>query len=262
MYLCLPRSTLNILVIISQYHPAQTPNTLRWTPLIEELILRGHHVSILTTKRRGWPDKDERSDVTTYRAGYNTLLDRLYDLLNKKARRNETGTRGASGGGILSGLIQRLVDKTWRKTYWPDGSKLFLKPGLKMGRDIIRDEKIDRVISVGLPFTAHLIGQGLKAAEPKLHWHMDIQDPFCYSKEFWVNNFDKYADKNVSAERSAFVTCDSASVTNPVAREKYMELFPEQAHKLSVVPPLFALPHIDENDACLLYTSPSPRDRG
>ena len=214
--------------------------------MIEELISRGHRVSILTTKRRGWPDKDVRSEVTIYRAGYNTLLDRLYDVLNRKARRNETGTSGTSSGGILSGLIQRLVDKTWRKTYWPDGSKLFLKPGLKVGRDIIRDEKIDRIISVGLPFTAHLIGQGLKAIKPNMHWHMDIQDPFCYSKEFWVNNFDKYADKNINAERSAFEHCDSASVTNPVAKEKYVELFPEQTHKLTLVPPLFAMPKIDE----------------
>ena len=105
--------------------------------MIEELISRGHRVSILTTKRRGWPDKDVRSEVTIYRAGYNTLLDRLYDVLNRKARRNETGTGGTSSGGILSSMIQRIVDKTWRKTYWPDGSKLFLKPGLKVGRDII-----------------------------------------------------------------------------------------------------------------------------
>ena len=53
-----------------------------------------------------------RSEVTIYRAGYNTLLDRLYDVLNRKARRNETGTGDTSSGGILSGLIQRLVDKT------------------------------------------------------------------------------------------------------------------------------------------------------
>ena len=244
---------MNILIIISQYHPAQTPNTLRWQPLISAMQAAGHQVSVLTTKRRGWPLSETVDGLAIYRAGYNSLLDRLYDLLNRQARRNETNTGGSNRPGLFTSIIQRLVDKTWRRTYWPDGSRLFLKPGIKKGKDLLKSHNIERVISVGLPFTSHLIGQSLKEAQPDLHWHMDIQDPFCYSKEFWVNNFEKYSDRNMKAEKEAFESADSISVTNAVAKKRYVELFPSQANKIAVVPPLFSKPIVDEDNKDAYY---------
>ncbi len=211
------------------------------------MLQRGHLVTVLTTKRRGRPDVEDVDGVTIYRAGYNTLLDRIYDLTNRKSRRNETGS-SVSSPGLLASILQRIVDKTWRKRYWPDGSKLFLKPGIKQAKTIIKETDIDRVISVGLPFTAHLIGQAIKEANPTVWWQMDIQDPFCYSKEFWVNNFDKYADKNVEAERKAFSICNKVTVTNEVAQGRYAQLFPQHASKIEVTTPLFALPEIVEGD--------------
>jgi len=243
---------LNILVIISQFHPAQTPNTLRWMPLIQEMLRRGHLVSVLTTKRRGRPDVEKVDGITIYRAGYNTLLDRLYDLTNRKSRRNETGSSVGSPG-LLASILQRVADKTWRKRYWPDGSKLFLKPGIKQGETIIQEKNIDRVISVGLPFTAHLIGQAIKETNPTVWWQMDVQDPFCYSKEFWVNNYDRYADKNVEAEKKAFSICDKVTVTNAVAQARYAELFPLHTAKIEVTTPLFAFPDIVESDENKFY---------
>ena len=159
--------------------------------------------------------------------------------MNKKHRRNEVGGYSA-GTGVLSGMIQSMVDKSWRSRYWPDGSKLFLNPGIALGKKLVSEKNIDRIISVGLPFTCHLIAQALKDDYPHVHWHMDIQDPFSYSKEFWVNNFSKYEDRNVKAEKEAFIACDAASVTNERAMEKYVELIPESQGKLSVIPPLFS----------------------
>ncbi len=169
-----------------------------------------------------------------------------------KSRRNETGSSVGSPG-LLASILQRVADKTWRKRYWPDGSKLFLKPGIKQGKTIIRERNIDRVISVGLPFTAHLIGQAIKETNPTVWWQMDIQDPFCYSKEFWVNNHDRYADKNVDAERKAFSICDKVTVTNTVAQARYAELFPLHTAKIEVTTPLFAFPEIVESDENKFY---------
>lgn len=233
---------MRILLIISQYLPAQTPNTLRWEPLVEYFKDLGHEVSILTTKRSGQPLVEENSHgVKIYRAGYNTLLDRLYDLLNSKKRRHEVGS-GPREPGVLTKLTQLIVSKTWRNRYWPDGSQLFLKPGKAKAQEIVAKDGITHIISVGLPFTCHLIAEATKLVQPTLHWHMDIQDPFCYSKEFRVNNFDKYKTKNIEAEQSTFQNANSISITNERAGEKYLELFPQAADKIKVVPPLFSLP--------------------
>jgi len=201
----------------------------------------GHQVTILTTLRRGEPNISEKNGIKIYRAGYNTFQDLLYDLMNTRNRRNETHAASSAGSGLFSTLVQKLVDKTWRKNYWPDGSKLFLKPGLRAGEKILKDEAIDKIISVGLPFTCHLIARQLKERRASIHWHMDIQDPFSYSHEFWVNNFDKYEAKNLEEEALAFRLADSISVTNSNAMERYADIFPAQCHKLTVIPPLFHL---------------------
>ena len=206
----------------------------------------GHAVSILTTKRRGVTELSSLNGLKVYRAGYNTLLDRIYDLLNSKKRRNEEGYSPSGGAGIATAMIQGMANKFWRNSYWPDGSKLFLKPGIKLGHDIITKDKIEKVISVGLPFTCHWIAKHLKEKFPQLHWVMDIQDPFCYSKEFRVNNFNKYQKKNIEAEAETFKLADQISITNHRAKEKYEEYFQEHMEKVTVIPPLFNLPDGDE----------------
>ena len=212
-------------------------------------------MSILTTKRSGIAEESELGGLRVYRAGYNTLLDRLYDLLKSKHRRNEEGySTGAGGVGLASGLLQGIANKFWRNNYWPDGSKLFIKPGIALGQKIIDQNKIDKIISVGLPFSSHWIAKQLKENNPSLHWVMDIQDPFCYSKEFRVNNFDKYQKKNIKAEAEAFRLADKISITNERAKEKYKDYFPEQINKVTVIPPLFSAANPDKHYDMYLYS--------
>lgn len=244
---------MNILLIISPYEPAQTPNTLRWQPLVAYFKQQGHTVSILTTKRGGYDTKSNDNGIKTYRAGYNTLLDRVYDLVGSKSRRNEMNTTVPSTS-FVSFLMQRFVDKTWRKNYWPDGTKLFLKPGIKAGQQIIREDAITHIISVGLPFTCHLIAATLKKANPSLRWHMDIQDPFSYSDEFWVNNFSKYKQKNIEEEGKAFAQADSISLTNDRAKERYAELFPSEKNKMSLIPPMWHQPTSSDKYDMILFS--------
>ena len=244
---------MRILIIISQYSPAQTPNTLRWIPIAKYFDSLGHNVSILTTKRAGFPEKDTQGPITVYRAGYNTLKDRIYDMFKKRDRRNEVGA-GQTETSIIGSLLERVIDLTWRKYYWPDGSQLFLKLGIKKGKELLESDQYDIIYSVGLPFTCHMIAKALKEENPKLHWHMDIEDPFCYSEEFWVNNFDKYKKKNEKAEKEAFAKADRISVTNGRAMEKYIDLFPSQESKLTVIPPVFVSPDSSVSKDLMLYS--------
>jgi len=178
-----------------------------------------------------------------YRAGYNTLLDYLSDFLNSKKRRNDLAQHSENKGpGRFRKIAEKIADKSWRQNYWPDGSQLFLKPGINIGLDIIKSENITHVISVGLPFTCHLIARHLKEKNPQLVWHQDIQDPFSYSKEFWVNNFEKYEQRNITEEKKAFELSDSISVTNHRASEKYIDLFQFDTKKMTVISPLFHKP--------------------
>jgi len=224
---------LKLLLIISQYSPTQTPNTLRWKSILNYFRQKGIEVKVLTTSRLGSSDHEvSKNDISIYRTGYNSLLDRLNFSTKSQSQRNETGK--SSFHGRPSNL--RLI----AENYWPDGSKLFLTPGIKKANEIIVMANISHVISVGLPFTCHLIAREVKEKHPHLIWTMDIQDPFSYSKEFWVNNFVKYEQKNISEEKKAFEMANSITVTNERAKEKYLDLFPFAKAKLKVIPPLFA----------------------
>lgn len=180
-------------------------------------------------------------------------MDKLYNVFKSDQRRNQVHS-GQPNEGLFYKLAQKLTDKTWRKNYWPDGSKLFLNPGIKQGQEIIAKHAITHMISVGLPFTSHWIAKSLKEQQSQVHWHMDIQDPFSYSEEFWVNNFNKHKQENITAEREAFGLADSSSVTNERAREKYQELFPERTADMKVIPPLFHLPEQREAYDMILFS--------
>ncbi len=244
---------LRLLLIISQFSPSQTPNTLRWSPLAQHLVAQGHEVYVLTTKHSGYPNEETQDGLRIYRAGHNTLMDKLYNTFRSDNRRNEVNA-SIPREGFIYNLVQKLTDKTWRSNYWPDGGKLFLKPGIQKGNELIAKHAITHMISVGLPFTSHWIAKSLKEKHSQLQWHMDIQDPFSYSKEFWVNNFTKHQDKNIAAEQEAFRLADSSSVTNERAKEKYQELFPESTSNMKVIPPLFHLPEEKEAYDMILFS--------
>jgi hypothetical protein len=201
----------------------------------------GIPVTVLTTKNKQKEHQNQNLKYSKKEVGYNTLLDWLYFKTGKKQRRNLPGQQPISPKTNWSQkIIEKIIDLTWRAHYWPDGSQLFLKPGIQEGHNIVKEQAITHVISVGLPFTCHLIALRLKESFPHLHWHQDIEDPFSYSEEFWVNNFEKYRNKNIEIERKAFAYSDSISVTNAEAENRYKKLFADSAHKLSVIPPMFS----------------------
>jgi len=233
---------LKLLIIITPFIPYQTPNTIRWTSLIDYFLTKEIEISVLTTKiSADLVPRTDNKNYKIYRAGYNTLLDWTQDKFSTQTKRGlpKESEKPVIPKGYNS-FVERIVDFTWRKNYWPDGSKLFFKKGIKKGTEIITSDGITHILSVGLPFTCHWIAYHLKENFPNLHWHQDIEDPFSYSDAFWVNNFKKYKEKNIDAERKAFHLSDSISVTNERAMEKYKEMFSDSAHKLSVIYPIFS----------------------
>lgn len=228
---------MNILIVIANYLPVHNPNVFRWSALAEYWVRSGNQVHVLTTKHTAVEQTETINGVQVHRTGYATLKDLQHGLIGKENTRNIPNVTKEKKDKS-SKWLETTVDLSWRKFYWPDGSMPFIRPGTKLGSTLIKEYHIDKVFSVGLPFSCHLIARNLKEKNPTIHWHMDIEDPFCYSKEFWVNNFKLYKHKNIREEEKAFQLSDSISVTNEEARLKYREFFPEELHKLTVIPPL------------------------
>ena len=227
-----------ILVIISPFLPAQSPNTLRWLPILEEWSNDGYDLHVLTSSFPGEGRDELKGNLHVHRRGHHTLRDALNNLFNiRKHRRSIPGSKMGSSSR-LRGWLEKLTDILWRQFYWPDGSVLFCRAASRAVGDIVLEHKVSHVISVGLPFSSHLIAKQAKEEHPQLKWLMDIEDVFCFSKEFRVNNFKLYDKKNIDAERQCFDLADVVVLTNQRAKERYAELFPESVDKMAVIPPL------------------------
>lgn len=225
---------MKVLLVITPYSPLQTPNTLRWNAIAKELQKYGCDVTVLTTKV-----KDSLIDIdnlSVLRTGYNTLLEWLKfhkpthdDVHSRSSTKKPTFFRNA---------LEKCVDLFWRNNYWPDGSVLFLKPGKKAIDNILQTGGFTHVISVGTPFTCHLIALHAKKKKNELFWLMDVQDPFSISDEFRINNFKRYKKKNIKFEKLCLAFADCVVFTNRSVEKIYKNLYEAHEEKFNVVPPL------------------------
>lgn len=232
---------MRILLIMLNYHPVANPNVYRWSAIAEYWVGKGHELHILCTRHSRMPDEDELQGVRVHRSGSATLLDWAYNLIGAKQRRGEVGGLSVRQHSKGRKGLEKLMDLTWRRIFWPDGSCLWFLPGKALGRKLLREYQFDAMVSVGLPFTAHWIAHALKKQQAGLLWLMDIEDPFCFSDEFFVNNAALYSRLNYWAERQAFLQADRISLTVKQARERYLQLFPWAGIKTRIIPPLFNL---------------------
>lgn len=232
---------MRILIITAQYYPSVTPNVYRWGAIAEHWAACGHEVHILCTRHIMTPPNGSIRGVWVHRAGHNSLLDWIHHLLGRRQGRGQVGSTGRAGKGRR--WLEKVVDLTWRRIYWPDGRQLWYQPGTKRGRVLVEQYDIEAVISVGLPFTAHRIAQALKARFPDLYWLMDIEDPFSIAmSDARINNTFLYGKLNIAAEHRALQQADRVTVTVAAARKAYAVAFPQVAARIAVVPPVFNLP--------------------
>jgi len=232
---------MRILIITTQYHPAANPNVFRWAAIAGYWAGAGHEVQLLCAEHSQRPREETIQSVIVHRAGQATLMDWAYNLLKINRRRSEPG--GAAGRvGWGRAILEKIMDFSWRKLYWPDGSCVWFFPARRRALQLLQQQDFDAIISVGTPFTCHLVAKACKKRFPRLRWLMDIEDPFSIAEAFPNNNFSLYRRLNHRVEAAAFASADAIAVTNPAVMRRYAAVFQRDAHKMLVIPPLYDPP--------------------
>ncbi len=235
---------MRILILMAQYHPVMNPNVFRWSAVAREWTAQGHEVHVVCASHPSSETKELLDGVMVHRSGYSSLMEWAYHFFPVRHRRHEAGTPYQAPSGLRR-LLERLMDYTWRKWYWPDGSCLWISAARRKSLELLAEGPFDALISVGTPFSAHWTARACKRRYPDLTWLMDIEDPFCYAREFPSNNYLRYSQRNEIAERQAFNLADAVVLTNRNAKERYAALFPEAIEKMQIIPPISALPPPD-----------------
>lgn len=114
---------------------------------------------------------------------------------------------------------------------YPDEKKNWYKPAVKVGSELLENQRFDAIISSSYPFTAHLIAKELKKRY-NVPWLADLRDP--WSQNNYYNHFKlrRLFDKNL--ERKTLLKADAITTVSEPISEKLKEL--HQQEKIFTIP--------------------------
>lgn len=221
-----------VLIITYDFYPDASPNTYRWLNIAKRWKDQGVEVYVISANKSQFSSYEDVDGIKIYRTGEFAVGNLKYNF--NKQNRNAVGKSSArfSIKGFVKMLIRKLYDMTWSNLYWPDYSFLWKFTALPIAVKLIKEQKIDKVITVSWMFTAHLIGYKLKTQFDKLFWLADTVDPFSFNSK--INNRFLYGKLNVLTEKKVFYKADLNSVLTERIKEAYIARFPQAKEKIMV----------------------------
>jgi len=233
---------LKILIISYYYTPAISPRAFRWTTIAEYWAKQGEQVTVICSWEPGSARSEIINGVHIHRIG-NTAVKMLWKRFkNNGSIKNITLKEKEKSKNKLPLFLKYIYNHTWKRIYWPDFACLWYFSALKKAKYLLMTGKYDRLITVSVPFTCHMIGLNIKKHNPDLLWIMDIGDPFYVLDATPVNNHKIYRRLNYLTERKIINYTDIITVTTEALLKMYRNIFPESNRKIYVIPPLISLP--------------------
>lgn len=230
-----------LLLITPRYHPFIGPRAHRWTSLAEHWAAQGHEVHVVCARRAHCPSETTLNGVRVHRTGFDSLKELGYFLSRARGGRGRVGVAPKRPGRLARFGIW-LYESVWKNLYFPDDAMLWYFPARRKVLQLLENQKFDALVSVSLPFTAHLVGLAAKRRFPDLRWLADIGDPFTIQAKP-LNNARIYGAASRRLEAAILRAADVSAVTTAFTQKKYAALFgPDASARLIVIPPLLHPP--------------------
>lgn len=230
-----------------RYAPEIYPHAFRWSTIAEHWAGQGHQVDVVCASKPGLPGNEVINGVRVHRVGGSLIngVDGLRSLLRgakDPSKKNISSSSKSSSKDLTRSLLllsKKVHDNTWKKVYWPDYAGSWYFPAVRKLKQLFATHSYDGLVSVSHPFTGHLAGLGAMRQNLRATWVVDVGDPFCFVEDVPANNRRLYKGLNCYAEGKVFDRAAAIAVT-PEAAKKYKEIFPENAAKMQIIPPLLA----------------------
>ncbi|WP_299432792.1 glycosyltransferase family 4 protein [uncultured Maribacter sp.] len=212
-----------VLIIAYYWPPAGGPGVQRWLKFITYLRDFNIEPVLYIPENPHYPIQDASllneipEGITIYK---NSIFEpyKLASIFSSKKTKR-----------ISSGLIQTKRQSFLEKIFlWvrgnlfiPDARKFWVKPSIYFLEDVIKNEKIETIITTGPPHSVHLIGLGLKK-KLNITWISDFRDPWTtigYHKKLKLTNASKKKHKYL--ESKVLNTADKIIVTSATTKKEF-----------------------------------------
>lgn len=212
-----------VLVITYYWPPASGPGVQRFLKMTKYFPEFGWNPVILTTQDGTYPSIDETllNDVAPDIQIHRTFPKEKFKLYNKL-----TGKKGNNVSVGFIGMdnqnpIQKLALYIRANYFIPDARMGWNKTALPKAEEILRQDKIDAIITTGPPQSSHLIGLELKK-KYGIKWIADMRDPWVnvyYNKVF--PRTKKTVLKDQDLENDVLRWADAVTVVSPGLKREF-----------------------------------------
>ena len=226
---------MKVLIISYHFYPENNPRAFRWYEISKQLIAKGIEVDVITNNNDN-SDYELKKGIRIFKVGKSVA--KYYNSNDGKLPQDDRGNLVKRIKIGIYSVLKVAHKYTWRKLYWPDFAFLWYFHGVRKSNSLMKDHKYDRMITVSLPFTCHLIGSRLKQKYPDLFWLADSGDPFSFQDLDEINNNVLYKRLNYRSENRIFESSDKLTFTTQGTLYEYKKIFPACASKFVVIPPL------------------------
>jgi len=227
-------------LFITYYWPPSGKASLQWPlKIINHLPEFGWQPIVLTVEDDTFSDKDE-TFLKQMSEDLKVIKTKAFEPFNlyKKFTGKEKESKLVASETISTknkGLAHRLSIWIRMNLFIPDARIGWYFPAVKEGANLISHEKIDAIVSVGPPHTAHLIGKKLsvKYNLPHLPVFIDPWVDIAYYKNFRRNSITLKIDNRL--EKSVLQNAASTVFVTETMKKDYQKKFSflkDKAHVL------------------------------
>ncbi|MCX6198397.1 MAG: glycosyltransferase family 4 protein [Bacteroidetes bacterium] len=223
-------------VIIFTYYwpPAGGVAVQRFLKFSKFLPEFGWEPIIITVDNGSYPYLDESlvKEISPSLRVYRTKTFEPFEFYNLlRGKKGKSLPVVSVGSHNKKSFFQTVSEYVRANFFIPDARKGWVSYAVKQAEEILKNEKVDAIITTGPPHSAHLIGLQLKE-KFNVKWLADFRDPWT---GIFYNNFlprtESTKQKDKALETKVLQTADLVTVISPGMKKE----FESRAKKIEVV---------------------------
>ena len=206
-----------VLIISYYWPPAGGPGVQRWLKFINHLPKFGIEPIVYIPENPSYPIIDKKL-ITEVPIGITILKQPIFEPYSLASKIGGKSSEKISSGIIPTESKQTAIQKLmlWVRgnMFIPDARKYWVKPSITFLTKVVKEQKIDTIITTGPPHSMHLIGLGLKQ-QLSINWVVDFRDPWTsigYHKKLKLTK--RAAKKHIDLENKVLNNADQIIVTS------------------------------------------------